>query len=220
MTEKKKTQSMLDTEKTHELCEQLAPLLEGQALPMEEPSYVYYSPMPCQIQLDTQVQGHCPIISIRVLRQKPTHVVVYGEWPESKLLNQTFSPYGGERVRITSSRMKPVQRIATQIARRFLPGYLQQFENCMLDLKDAERTHLKAIATINAIGERIEVGRDSRRTDKRVYDDIGSNSVEFFCTGDQCRISITCDEEVALSVAAMWKVIKQTAKEKEDSNND
>lgn len=220
----RKEKATIQIEATQQLCKNLAPILDGKAMPIN-PSYKdYHYPIACKIQLNAPVKGAYPVICIQVMENKPTHVRIYGEYPESNILGSTYNPDISDCPRsITSSRMKPLIRIADAIRKRFLPEYLQQFDNCATRMRSAEINHSKSLEEVALLKK--HSGITGNNMSRYTFSDVLPNGdrVVFTCKGGVIRIDMECEVETAVKICQLYRqhseqVINETASKKGSSN--
>jgi len=223
--DERKAKATIQIEATQQLCKDIAPIINGTVLPIN-PSYKdYHYPIACKIQLNAPIKGVNPVICIHVMENKPTHVRIYGEYPTSQPLGLSFTPDISDVPRsITSSRMKPVIRIADAIRKRFLPEYLQQFDNCVTRMLAAESNHYKSIEEVELLLSKIGIQSTTSLGRYMFFDALPNGErITFTCKGGSIRIDVECKVDTAVKICQLYKqhseqVINQAAEKKDASN--
>ena len=226
--DERRSKAAIQIEATQQLCKDLAPILNGTVLPINPRYQEYHYPIACKIQLNAAIKGKNPVICIHVMENKPTHVRIYGEYPMSEPLGLSFTPDISDAPRsITSSRMKPVIRIADAIRKRFLPEYLQQFDNCVTRLHAAENNHYQSLTELAMLrSECGAAGKDTCSLLSRYsfYDALPNGErITFVCKGGSIRIEMECKVDIAVKICQLYKqhseqAINQAAEKKDTSD--
>jgi len=224
--DERRSKATILIEATQQLCKDLAPIINGTVLPINPRYHEYHYPIACKIQLNAAIKGVNPVICILVMENKPTHVRIYGEYPTSEELEVGFAPDISDVPRsITSSRMKPIIRIADAIRKRFLPEYLQQFDNCVTRMLSAESNHRASLQEIDLLKAECGITTTTSSMGRYMFYDRLPNGehITVVCKGGSIRISMECKVDTAVKICQLYKqhseqVINQAAEKKDRPN--